>query len=198
MFHFQEWIVAHGCLGIFLLLMLGVFGLPIPDEPLLIFSGYLIFQKKLHPFGVLLASFLGSAVGISISYLVGRVLGLRLVCLYGHFVGLNPQRLRRVHDWFRGMGHWIFVLGYFVPGVRHITAIVAGVSKWELAPFMLFAYSGAFVWVSTFLCIGYFFAERWGHVAETIHQNLVLVSCAVGVVVTLWLASRFLSSRRAC
>jgi membrane protein DedA with SNARE-associated domain len=197
MFHFQEWIVAHGYLGIFFFLMLGVFGLPIPDEPLLIFSGYLIFQGKLHPGGVLLASFFGSAVGISVSYLVGRVLGLRIVCRYGHLVGLNPEKLHRVHDWFRGIGHWVLVVGYFVPGVRHITAIVAGVSEWELGPFMLFAYSGAFVWVSTFLCIGYFFAERWGHVAEIIHQNLVLASCAVAAIVTLCLASRFLSSRRA-
>lgn len=196
MFHFQEWIVAHGYLGIFLLLMLGVFGLPIPDEPLLIFSGYLIFQEKLQPGRVLLASFAGSAAGISISYVVGRVLGHQIVCRYGHFVGITPERVHRVHDWFRGIGHWIFVLGYFVPGVRHVTAIVAGVSKWEVAPFMLFAYSGALVWVSTFLCIGYFFAERWDHVAEIIHQNLVLASGAAGAIMTLYLANRLLRSRR--
>jgi len=197
MFHFQEWIIAHGCLGIFLLLMLGVFGLPIPDEPLLIFSGYLIFQEKLPPGRVLLASFFGSAVGISISYFVGRVLGRQILYHYGHFVGIKPERIRRVHDWFKGIGHWVFVLGYFVPGVRHVTAIVAGVSKWEIVPFMLFAYSGALVWVSTFLCIGYFFAERWDHVAEAIDQNLVLASGAVVASVTLYFASRFLRGRRA-
>ena len=196
MFHFQEWIVAHGCLGIFFILMLGLFGLPIPDEPLLIFGGYLVFQRKLNLLGVLSASFFGSAVGISISYLLGRLVGQRIVCHYGYFVGIDSERIHRVYDWFTGMGHWILMLGYFVPGVRHITAIVAGVSEWEIAPFMLFAYLGAFVWVSTFLCIGYFFAEQWAQVADTIHENLVLASCTVGAIVTLYLASRFLSSRR--
>ena len=198
MFHFQEWISAHGYLGIFFLLMLGVFGLPIPDETLLVFSGYLIFQGKLHLVGVLLASFFGSAAGISISYLLGRLVGLRIVSHYGHFIGLSQERVSRVHGWFRGIGHWVLVLGYFVPGVRHVTAIVAGVSGLELAPFMLFAYSGAFIWVSTFLYIGYFFGVHWKHVSETIHANLVVASCAAGVAILCYLlARRFLRNRRA-
>src|SRR5882672_3710500 len=70
MFHFQEWISAYRYLEVFVLLMLGIVGLPIPDETLLVFTGYLIFRGKLHPTGVFVAAFSGSASGISISYLL--------------------------------------------------------------------------------------------------------------------------------
>jgi len=105
MTYFEGWISAHGYLGIFFLLMLGIFGLPIPDEPLLVFSGYLIFQGKLHPAGVFLASFLGSTAGISISFFLGRLLGVRMVGRYGNLIGLTQEKIDRVHGWFRGIGH---------------------------------------------------------------------------------------------
>jgi len=195
-FHFQQWISAHGYLGIFFLLMLGIFGLPIPDEPLLIFSGYLISRGKLHPAGVFLASFSGSAVGISVSYLLGRLLGLRVVGHYGNFVGVSHEKLERVHSWFRGLGHWVLVFGYYVPGVRHVTAVVAGISALELAPFMLFAYFGAVLWVSTFLSIGYFFADKWDRISESIQDNLVAAFCIVAVAGLLYLFARRVMGRR--
>ena len=197
MFHFQEWISVYGYLGVFGLLMLGIVGLPIPDETLLVFSGYLIFRGTLHPMGVFAAAVSGSACGISISYLLGRLLGLRIVSHYGRFFGVTDQRLKRVHDWLAGFGHWTLVFGYFVPGVRHFTAIIAGVSGLEMVPFMLFAYLGALVWVTTFLSIGYFFGDNWSRVPEIIHQHLVLASCAVGAVIASYLlARRFVSNRR--
>ena len=197
MFHFQEWISAYGYLGVFVLLMLGIVGLPIPDETLLVFSGYLIFRGKLHPTGVFVAAFSGSASGISISYLLGRLLGLKVVSRYGRFFGATDQRVKRVHDWFAGFGHWALVFGYFVPGVRHFTAMIAGVSGLELASFMLFGYLGALVWVATFLSIGYFFGDNWSRVSEAIQAHLVLASCAIGGVIGCYLfARRFMSNRR--
>jgi membrane protein DedA with SNARE-associated domain len=195
-FHFQQWISAHGYWGIFFLLMLGIFGLPIPDEPLLVLSGYLISRGKLHPAGVFLASFCGSAVGISVSYLLGRQLGLRVISHYGNLVGLSQEKLDRVHSWFRGMGHWVLVFGYFMPGVRHITALVAGISSLELAPFILFAYSGALLWVSTFLSVGYFFADDWDRISEAIHDNLIVALCIVAAAGLAYVFARRLMNRR--
>ena len=70
-----EWITQYGYAGIFLLLMLGIVGLPVPDETLLTFVGYLSFQGKLALLPSVTAAFLGSSTGISVSYGVGRVAG---------------------------------------------------------------------------------------------------------------------------
>ena len=62
------WIMQYGCLAIFCLLMLGIVGLPVPDEVLLTFVGYLIFEHILNPVPAALAAFLGSICGITLSY----------------------------------------------------------------------------------------------------------------------------------
>ncbi|MET0515741.1 MAG: DedA family protein, partial [Nitrospiraceae bacterium] len=74
-----DWITRYGYAGIFLLLMLGIFGLPVPDEALLTFVGYLSFKGELALLPSLASAFLGSATGISLSYGIGRVAGSQVV-----------------------------------------------------------------------------------------------------------------------
>jgi membrane protein DedA with SNARE-associated domain len=99
--------------------------------------------------------------GISISYMIGRSAGLMFVNRFGHYVGITPQRLERTTEWFHRVGKWGLLLGYFVPGVRHLTALVAGSSKVRFPVFILFAGSGALLWSSLFLTLGYFLGGEW-------------------------------------
>jgi len=191
MAHFEHWISSYGYFGIFSLLFLGIVGLPVPDETLLVFSGYLIFRGTLHPIATLMAGFLGSSCGISVSYLLGRLLGRGVVSHYGKYFGIAPEQLEKAHDWFRRIGYWALMLGYFVPGVRHLTAIAAGISELEGPLFMAFAYSGAFVWVSSFLLLGYFFGEDWHLVLYLLHNNLVIVLSILVSFIFLLLAIRY-------
>lgn len=188
MAHIEHWISSYGYFGIFSLLLLGIVGLPVPDETLLVFSGYLIFRGILHPFVTLIAAFLGSSCGISISYLLGRLLGRGVVSHYGRYIGITPVRLEKAHDWFRRIGYWTLTIGYFVPGVRHLTAIAAGLSELEAPAFMAFAYSGAFLWVSSFLLLGYFFGENWHLVLDLLHNNLVIALTILACLFCLVLA----------
>jgi membrane protein DedA with SNARE-associated domain len=65
--HIAAFIYAYGYLGIFSLLMLGIVGLPVPDEWLLTFAGYLIFKGHFQIVPTLAAAVLGSICGISVS-----------------------------------------------------------------------------------------------------------------------------------
>ena len=114
-----------------------------------------------------------------------------MIARYGQWVGITQEKIDRVHGWFKGIGHWVLVVGYFVPGVRHVTAIVAGVSGFELAPFALFAYTGALAWVSTFLGIGYFVGKKWKHVSEVIHENLIVACFVLAIVLVGYLLARY-------
>jgi membrane protein DedA with SNARE-associated domain len=75
---FIDWITRYEYPALFLLLMLGIVGLPIPDETLLLFAGSLTFAHRLAAGPTLAAAFLGSACGISLSYWLGRTLGYSL------------------------------------------------------------------------------------------------------------------------
>jgi membrane protein DedA with SNARE-associated domain len=184
------WISHYGYAGIFCLLMLGIVGLPIPDETLLTFTGYMIYAGHFKPvpaYGTVLA---GTACGITVSYTLGRTFGLALIHRFGKYIHLTEERLSKAHAFFERVGHWSLTFGYFIPGVRHLTAYAAGVSYTAPHVFALFAYLGALLWSGTFVLLGYFLGDRWQVVSARIHHNLVLVTCVVGVLVVLYLVWR--------
>jgi len=183
-----DWVSAHGYGALFLLLALGVVGLPIPDETLLVFTGYLISQGKLHPAGAVAASIAGAWTGISGSYLIGRTLGIGAVHRYGKYVHLTETRLAKVHVWFDRMGHWALFVGYYIIGVRHFTAVVAGMSRVGYPTFIAYAWSGGAIWVATFVTLGYLMGENWRQVAELVHRYVAYASVVVIAAGLLWYA----------
>lgn len=181
------WLSHYGYAGLFALLMLGIVGLPVPDETLLVFSGYLISTGRLHALPAFAAALAGSMCGISLSYTIGRSLGHAMVLRYGRFLHITEDPLARVHRWFERAGEWLLTIGYFIPGVRHFTALVAGTSELEYRRFALFAYPGAAVWVSTFLAVGYFVGDHWRSAMELVHRYTLLFAVVLLVAVAaLW------------
>ena len=173
-----NWVSVYGAPALFVLLMLGIVGLPVPDETLLVFSGYLIFKGTLHPTTTWLCAFAGSACGITLSYTIGRTLGMAAVTKYGKYLHINEAKVAKMQAFFKGYGHWSLTFGYYIAGVRHFTALVAGMSKLEFPIFALFAWGGAAIWLSTFLALGYFLGDRWEAAAENAHLILKYVAAA--------------------
>jgi membrane protein DedA with SNARE-associated domain len=193
----QFWISHYGYLGIFSLLMLGIIGLPVPDETLLTLSGYLIFHGELKLIPTFLSAFLGSIAGISVSYAIGSTFGHHILIKYGHFVHITEERMEKAHLWFEKIGRWSLLVGYFIPGVRHVVAIFAGTSELQIWEFALFAYSGGFIWTVTFLSIGYFFGKHSRVVLHSINHNIVSISIVAGIILILfYLYRRFLYKKK--
>ena len=181
------WVSTYGYTAIFFLLVLGIVGLPVPDETLLTFTGYLIYKGTLHLIPAVAAAYFGSVCGITLSYVLGHTVGLSLLHRYGNYIHLPTERLTKVHNWFERYGRWTLFFGYYVPGVRHITAYIAGASCLEYPRFALSAYSGALAWSMSFILLGYFVGEQWSNISEKIHGYLgaVAVVLAVGVAAVL-------------
>lgn len=184
------WITQYGYAAIFALLMFGIVGLPVPDETLLTFTGYLVFRGHLSPVPAFLTALAGSACGITLSYTLGRVFGLTLIHRYGRYLRIREDHIAKAHAWFQRVGHWGLTFGYFVPGVRHVTAYAAGISALEPHNFALFAYSGAVLWVSAFIGLGYFLGERWETVEKNIHHYAVLLTACAAILLAAWLVWR--------
>lgn len=185
----NEWVAQYGYAGIFALLMLGIVGLPVPDETLLTFAGYLVWRGRLHFAPALGAALAGSMCGITLSYVLGRLTGYFLVERYGAKLHIRMERVHQVHDWFHRLGRLTLTFGYFVPGVRHLTAYVAGASELEAPVFALFAYPGALLWSTTFLALGYFLGDQWNRVSAEAHQIVAIAVVLAGLAalaVYLW------------
>ncbi len=188
-----HWVTQYGYAAIFGLLVLGIVGLPIPDETMLIFAGYLIYRGRLQAVPTFVAALAGSACGMSLSYALGRTIGPYLLRRFGRYVHVTEERLARVRGWFHRAGHWTLTFGYYVPGVRHLTAYVAGASNLELPHFALFAYSGGALWCTSFLALGYFLGEKWSRTGERVQWNLAGGAAAI---ILLFLAAQFFWRRR--
>jgi membrane protein DedA with SNARE-associated domain len=164
----SNWLIQYGSIALFLLLVSGIIILPVPEETLMIIAGVLMSKGSLNIPLTILAAYAGSICGISVSYLLGYTAGHYLISKYGSRIGISEKHLNQVHNWFERFGKWTLMIGYFIPGVRHFTGFVSGMSYLEFRQFALFAYSGAIIWVSTFLSVGYFS----GNFLSSIFENM--------------------------
>src|SRR5579871_3603507 len=156
--------------------------------------GYLVYQGHLRLAPTVASALAGSASGITCSYLIGRTVGWKFLhSPFGRLLHINDKQIARVHDWFNRLGHWALMIGYFIPGVRHFTAIVAGTSKLEYRNFALYAYSGAVLWVSTFIFIGYHFGENFKQILALVEHHLKLASLVLAILIVAYLIFRFLT-----
>lgn len=179
----SEWIVQYGSIALFILLALGIIALPVPEETLMMVTGLLINRGELSFGETVIAALLGSMTGITVSYLIGRSVGTYMLIHYGKWIGITEIRMQKAHNWFEHYGKWTLLIGYFIPGVRHFTGLIAGATSLDFRQFALFAYTGALLWVSLFLSIGYFF----GHIAFSIYEKIEFTAdhVIVGVIILL-------------
>ncbi|MFC4076306.1 DedA family protein [Salinithrix halophila] len=186
-----HWVVQYGYIGLFCALMLGIIGLPVPDEILMTFTGYLVSKGLFHFGWTVGTAFAGSLTGMSVSFFAGRKLGLPFLKRYGFVFRITPKKLDRAQGWFCRFGSWAIPFGYFIPGVRHFTAYSAGISRWSYVSFSVYAASGALFWVLTFVTLGTLLGDHWQVVTELIHRWMVLGGAVfVGGGLLLWWSNK--------
>lgn len=204
--NFQRWLLdhpTHAPIILFFLLIFGIVGLPVPDEFLFVFCGFLIHDHILSLKWIWLGGALGSMCGITFSYLIGRTVGLGLLhSRLGKLMHVTDEHIEKVHKFFDRIGRWALFVGYYIPGVRHFTALVAGTSRLEYRSFAMFAYAGACVWVTSFISLGYWLASRFSpadreKVFEAIHHNLTIIAIVVGSLLVAILLLRWWLKRQA-
>jgi membrane protein DedA with SNARE-associated domain len=188
--HLLDWLARYGAPVLFAAQVLGIFGLPIPDELLLTLSGALVRRGDLALGPVVLAAIGGSGSGITLSYVLGRTVG---VTGLRRLVHVHEESLRRAERLFERFGGWLLAFGYFIPGVRHVTAILAGSTCVGFRFFAKCAYPGAVLWSAVFLSLGYYAGNEWRATLIEIRGWLPVVAVIVAAVAAVMIFSgRFL------
>lgn len=192
--HFLDWLMRFGTPVLFLVQLFGIFGLPIPDELLLTVAGALVRSGQLEGTPTIVAAIAGCAAGMTLSYLLGRTVGLATLQRVMH---VKNDTLQRSQRWFRRFGCWLLAFGYFIPGVRHVTAIAAGSAPLEYSTFATYAYPGAVLWSSAFVALGYFAGDRWRVALGAFRGHATELALVGAVAVSAWAiwASRGRSAR---
>ena len=170
-----HWISHYGAAALFGLLALGVVGLPVPNETLLTLAGSLVRKGELSLVPTVVAACAGNVSGVTISYFAGRFVSKAF--LHTHF----PRGMEQLEKWFERIGKWALAFGYFIPGVRHFTAIGAGSSEFPFGLFARYAYSGALLWTMLFLGLGYFIGAHLPSSFQQIHNKTLLACLMAGL-----------------
>ena len=102
----------------------------------------------------------------------------------------------RAQDWFRRFGGWLLAFGYFIPGVRHVTAIVAGSSSLDYRGFALYAYPGGALWCAVFLLLGYYAGDGWEEVARGARSNAAVAAAVVVCIGAAYVLIRMVNEHR--
>ncbi len=149
----------------------------------------MFFKVKWLTYPHLFSAFTGAIGGISLSYLLGIKLGLPFLHKFGPKIHLNEEKINRTKKLFEKFGPYFLFIGYFVPGVRHITAYLAGINSFSFKKFAIFAYSGAIFWSFSFITLGKVLGIEWNKVEIYMSKYsmyiipLVVLVVIVGVMV---------------
>ena len=168
--------------GIFVLMALESMVFPIPSELVMPFAGFLIFSGHFDPLTVMVASSLGSVAGSLLSYGMGR-LGEPVVLRYGRYLLLNVHHLEWTKKFFDRHGGKTIFISRFIPVVRHLISIPAGLARMSLVPFLVYTVAGATLWNGFLTYLGVRLKENWWIIQRYTHiLDYFIVAGLVAVV----------------
>lgn len=190
---------AIGYLGVFILMTLESTVFPIPSEGVLPFAGFLVADKLFSFWFALIAATLGTLTGSLTSYFLGKHGGVGFVRRFGKYFLLDEQHLIKSEKWFQNRGNITIFLGRFVPGLRHVISVPAGVGKMNVWSFSIFTVLGAGIWNASLIYAGYLLEKNWQlvyHYSSYIDMFVIIAIFGVIVYYVNYLISHYRKSRR--
>ncbi len=183
----------YGYIGIFLLIAIENIFPPIPSEVILAFGGFLTTSTSLKIWGVILVSTLGSVVGAIMLYGIGKVLHKeRLEQIVSGRIGkvlfLKKENIEKADQWFDTKGSKAVFIGRFIPIVRSLISIPAGMSNMPFLSFLLYTFIGTLIWNSVLTCLGAVMGDNWHIIVDYISRYTLIVSIGgiIGVILFLY------------
>ena len=178
---FANLIASTGYLGVFILMVLESMVAPVPSELVMPFAGFLVADGKLNLWLVIIISTIASVTGSLISYFIAYFGGKELIHKFGKFVLLDKDELEWTERWFQKRGSITILISRFIPVVRHLISLPAGLARMDLKRFIFFTTIGATAWNTFLLLVGMQLRERW----ELVHKYSKQLDIVVVVLIVL-------------
>lgn len=186
----ENWITSvmeqFGYVGIFLLIMLENIFPPIPSEVILTFGGFMTTTTNLSVAGVVVASTLGSVGGAVVLYGVGLLIDIRkverIVERWGHILRLTKKDIHKANGWFSTYGMWTVFFCRFIPLIRSLISLPAGMAHMNFLVFLILTTAGTLIWNIVLVLIGAAVGESWESVVGYMDVYSYIVYGAIALV----------------
>ena len=181
-----------GYLGIGLLILIENLFPPIPSELILTFGGFMTINSNMTIIGVIITSTLGSLLGAILLYYIGKILNKeRLIKIvkskYGKLLRIKPKDIESADEWFDTKGNKTVFFCRFVPVVRSLISIPAGMSEMPMVKFIFYTLLGSLLWNTALVCVGAFAGDKKDYILNIIDSAshiiliLIIIVCCVFV-----------------
>lgn len=181
----QHLMDQYGYFVLGIALMLELLALPLPGEVLMTYTGLLVFQGHLNWIASIFTAGTGASIGMTISYWIGYKLGKPFVQKHGSKFHLGPEKLEKTSVWFERYGNKLLLFAYFIPGLRHITGYFSGVTRLSFQTYMVYAFTGAFIWTGIFISLGEVLGPKWDQFHHAITKYLMAAGIIAAVAFTI-------------
>ena len=166
----QEFIISmmnqFGYIGVFLLIAIENIFPPIPSEVILLFGGFMTTYSKLNIVLMIIFATLGSLIGAIVLYYVGKILNKeRLKKIVSGKIGkilrLKNSDIDKADQWFDTKGNKTVFFCRFVPIVRSLISIPAGMGEMPMGKFLLYTTVGSLIWNTVLIILCAIVGENW-------------------------------------
>lgn len=173
-------IEQFGYFGVFFLILIENVFPPIPSEVILLFSGFFSTYTNLSVLYMIVASTLGSFLGAIILYYIGKIFNKeRLKKIvngrFGKILFLKENDIDKADEWFDNKGNKSVFFCRFVPIVRSLISIPAGMSEMPMGKFIIYTICGSMIWNTILICLGYRLGSNWEYVLTILDKYQIIV-----------------------
>lgn len=183
-----------GYLGVFLLITIENVFPPIPSEVILLFGGFMTTYTKLNIVLMTIAATIGSVFGAIILYYIGKIFNKeRLKKIISGKIGkilrLKNSDIDKADEWFDTKGQKTVFICRFIPIVRSLISIPAGMSEMPMLKFLIYTTLGSLIWNTVLIIVGSILGANWESILtilDTYSHAVLILLIIIFVVFVYW------------
>ena len=150
---------------------------------------------------IVLFGTLGAVIGAVINYALSVWLGRPIIYKFadsklGHLCLLSSEKIQRAEEYFREKGNMSTFIGRFIPGIRQLISIPAGLSRMHFGAFLWWTFLGAFVWNCVLALLGYIAHGQMDLINKYSHELSVAILVLLAAAILYFVGKKFIFSAK--
>ena len=178
-----SYIEQYGYSALFFCLWLGIVGMPIPDEMIVMSGGFVSSLGILKAIPAFLLTYLGVVSGLSLGYILGRIFGAKVIDKL--IEKKKAKYLVKSQEMINRYGHYALATSYFIPAVRHIVPYLVGMNRMSFKTYALYSYTTGFVWTFLYFMLGSVFGKHIEKIVEIATKYGIYFGSIIVVIVSI-------------
>ncbi|HDR7948038.1 TPA: DedA family protein [Bacillus toyonensis] len=179
-----SYIEQYGYWALFFCLWLGIIGMPIPDEMIVMSGGFVSSLGILSVIPAFLLTYLGVVSGLSLGYILGKIFGTKV--LHKLMKKKKAKYFIKSQEMVEAYGNYALITSYFIPVVRHIVPYLVGMNNMSFKTYVLYSYTTGFVWTLVYFVLGSIFGQHIESIVAIAIEYGVYFGGIIAVIVSVF------------